>query len=124
EFLPLWKEVRRSCTLWRCPGALTQGICKFHISSLSLVKEFIHVEKNANGSRRDFLKKAGIAGLGIAATSALPKTANAAAAQQSWDSETDVIVVGSGYAGLCAAIEAADAGAQVVIIEKEPVYGG
>ncbi len=82
------------------------------------------MKKESSSSRRDFLKNAGIAGLGVAAMSALPKTAVAAAAPQSWDSETDVVIVGSGYAGLCAAIEAADAGASVIIIEKEPVYGG
>ncbi len=35
-----------------------------------------------------------------------------------WDKETDVLVVGSGYAGLSAAIEAHDAGASVIILEK------
>ena len=41
-----------------------------------------------------------------------------------WDKETDVLVVGSGYAGLSAAIEAQDAGASVMILEKMPTYGG
>jgi len=36
----------------------------------------------------------------------------------------DVIVVGGGLAGYCAALEAADAGAQVVLCEREPVTGG
>ena len=45
-----------------------------------------------------------------------------AAAQEEgvWDQETDVLVVGSGYAGLCAAIEAANAGAEALLIEKGP----
>lgn len=77
-----------------------------------------------NSTRRDFIKLAGMAGVGVAASSALPRAAAAAPAQQSWDVETDVIIVGSGYAGMCAAIEAADAGAKVIIIEKEAVYGG
>lgn len=36
----------------------------------------------------------------------------------------DVIVVGSGVAGLCAAIEAAEAGASAVVLEAEPEVGG
>lgn len=41
-----------------------------------------------------------------------------------WDEETDVVVVGSGYAGLAAAIEALSAGAATIILEKMPYYGG
>lgn len=37
---------------------------------------------------------------------------------------TDVVVVGSGLAGISAAIAAQDAGAQVVLLEKLPYYGG
>ncbi|MBV1820011.1 flavocytochrome c [Clostridium cochlearium] len=40
-------------------------------------------------------------------------------------SEThDVIVVGAGGAGLCAAIEAKEAGADVIVLEKMPMAGG
>lgn len=41
-----------------------------------------------------------------------------------WDEETDVIVIGSGFAGLAAAIEAKLAGASVIILEKMKGYGG
>ncbi|NJB68344.1 flavocytochrome c [Desulfobaculum xiamenense] len=41
-----------------------------------------------------------------------------------WDKEYDVIVVGSGFAGMAAAIEARKAGAEVLVVEKMPVYGG
>ena len=41
-----------------------------------------------------------------------------------WDRETDVAVVGFGGAGGCAAIEAADAGAEVVIFELASASGG
>lgn len=41
-----------------------------------------------------------------------------------WDMETDVAVVGFGGAGACAAIEAADAGAQVILFELSSASGG
>ncbi|MEM2703952.1 MAG: FAD-binding protein [Candidatus Bathyarchaeia archaeon] len=37
-----------------------------------------------------------------------------------WDYEADVVVVGFGYAGACAAIAAHDSGAEVLILEKAP----
>ncbi|MBU2243229.1 MAG: FAD-binding protein, partial [Alphaproteobacteria bacterium] len=46
------------------------------------------------------------------------------------DSETagvtacDVLIVGSGAAGLCAAITAAKAGLDVIVAEKTGVFGG
>lgn len=36
----------------------------------------------------------------------------------------DVIVVGSGFAGLAAALEAVQAGRSVLVIDKMPVFGG
>ena len=42
----------------------------------------------------------------------------------SWDEQTDVVVVGSGIAGLAAAIEARQAGAKVDVLEKMPLTGG
>lgn len=41
-----------------------------------------------------------------------------------WNEETDVAVIGSGAAGLSAAIEAREAGASVVVFEKMKVTGG
>lgn len=41
-----------------------------------------------------------------------------------WDHETDVLVVGFGAAGACAAIEAADAGAKVTLLECTSGNGG
>lgn len=41
-----------------------------------------------------------------------------------WDEEADVLVVGSGFAGLAAAIEAKTAGCSIIILEKMKGYGG
>ena len=38
--------------------------------------------------------------------------------------ETDVVVLGTGAAGLCAAISAASGGARVMVLEKMPGRGG
>ncbi|MDW7678810.1 MAG: FAD-dependent oxidoreductase, partial [Bacillota bacterium] len=41
-----------------------------------------------------------------------------------WDEAADVVIIGSGFAGLSAAIEAREAGASVVVIEKMNAVGG
>jgi succinate dehydrogenase/fumarate reductase flavoprotein subunit len=46
--------------------------------------------------------------------------ANNTASATKWDMETDVVVVGFGGAGGAAAIEAHDAGAEVIVLEKGP----
>ena len=43
---------------------------------------------------------------------------------ESWDDTYDVVVVGYGYAGAIAAIEAHDAGSSVLLVEKMPDPGG
>ncbi len=75
-------------------------------------------------NRREFLKLAG-AGIGAAA---LPDPAQERSAVPNtgipWDRETEILVIGSGYAGLSAAIEAHDSGAAVAVIEKMSRIGG
>ena len=44
--------------------------------------------------------------------------------KKSWDVEADVVVIGSGAAGLTAALAAHDGGAKVVVLEKAPTVGG
>ncbi len=44
--------------------------------------------------------------------------------KQRWDLETDVLVIGSGGAGLAAALAAHEAGARVLVIEKSDKVGG
>ena len=43
---------------------------------------------------------------------------------ENWDESVDVIVVGSGAAGLLASIKAADAGKSVLLVEKTDKWGG
>jgi fumarate reductase flavoprotein subunit len=89
-------------------------------------------QENTSGtmSRRGFLKTGVGAGMLVAATGMalnLMKGEAKAAAHKlptKWDEEIDVVVVGSGFAGLAAAAEAAGKGAKVVILEKMPTYGG
>lgn len=73
-------------------------------------------------SRRRFIG-AGAAGL-LAAAGVAKSNAPEQPTAPSYDAEVDVLVVGSGVAGLCAAITAAENGASTVIFEKMPVTGG
>jgi flavocytochrome c len=81
-------------------------------------------------SRRDFVKGAaagatiltGAGALAACGTTAAPGVAPGV--PESWDRETDVVIVGYGGAGATAAIAARDAGAEVLILEKREVPGG
>jgi succinate dehydrogenase/fumarate reductase flavoprotein subunit len=77
-------------------------------------------------SRRGFLKAGGV-GAAMAAAAplgAVPFAGSRAAAQQAWDAEYDVIVVGSGAAAFAAAIAARALGSDVVMYEKGSYAGG
>ena len=72
-------------------------------------------------SRRMFLQVLG----GAAAAGALPRWASATEKLPArWDEAVDVVVVGSGFAGLAAAYEARKAGATVAVLEKLAFPGG
>lgn len=81
-------------------------------------------------SRRGFLKKASVvgAGAGVAAVlgnSLFPSITHAAPSiPQKWDKEVDILIVGAGGAGLVAAIEALEAKASVLLLDKMSVAGG
>ena len=72
-------------------------------------------------SRRDFIKQTA-ASTGAVALVGLTagETRAQGAVPAKWDIEADVLVLGFGGAGACAGIEAHDAGAKVVILEKQP----
>lgn len=80
------------------------------------------VNKKNYLSRRNFIKTTSV-GIGAAAIVGLnPESAMSQDATSAikWDKETDVLVVGTGFAGLASAITAHDAGAKVLILEKAP----
>ena len=75
-------------------------------------------------ARRDFLKLGAIGAAGVAAAG-LAVTAQAepivtSPSKKIWDLKSDVVIAGTGLSGLVAAIEAHDAGAKVLIVEKAP----
>src|ERR1700674_71079 len=80
--------------------------------------------KNAMLPRRGFIQKAA-AGFGAAALGSIgAKETVAAKLERHWDLAADVVVVGSGAAGLPASIAAAEQGASVVVIEQNYDIGG
>lgn len=76
-------------------------------------------------ARRDFFKTAGTCSAVIAAAGMAASTALASEIDQiTWDETCDVLVVGAGFAGMAAAIEATEAGSEVIIIDKMGIWGG
>ena len=70
-------------------------------------------------TRRKFLKGAAVAAPGIAAANVLGAQRTSGRTMR-WDREVDAVNVGTGFAGLAAAIAAKDAGAKVIVLEKMP----
>lgn len=85
-----------------------------------------HSQPDTN--RRDFLQQSVLgtaaAGLTIASTSHVAAETPAAALDPEVTDEVDVLVVGGGTAGHVAAIQAARAGAQTLIVERNSQLGG
>jgi fumarate reductase flavoprotein subunit len=85
----------------------------------------------ATPTRRRFLRTLGAAGAAVAGAPAAMNLLNAKAeaaavraVPRQWNETVDVLIVGSGFAGLCAAIEATSRGSKVLILEKMPIMGG
>ncbi len=82
-------------------------------------------EKKSGITRRRFLgSTAAIAAGAVAGGQLFPKELHAVSQPKKWDKEADVVVIGTGYAGLAAAIEAFDGGSNVIILEKNLFIGG
>lgn len=93
------------------------------------------MNKNPNISRRAFIQKGAAGGVGataltglgvaggVGATALVGATAQGTNIPQ-WNRVVDVVVIGSGAAGLPAAIRARDGGASVVIVEENFDVGG
>jgi fumarate reductase flavoprotein subunit len=73
-------------------------------------------------TRRGFLGAAGAGAFVLAGAGA--KEAAAIAPPKKWDKEVGVLIVGTGAAGLAAAIEVKKAGGDVLVLEKMPFLGG
>lgn len=90
--------------------------------------------QTAGISRRDLIKGATIGAAGVAAAGMLPsyaagRVAGAPPAWSSdvpgrWDRTVEVLILGVGIAGACAAVEAHDLGAEVLAIEKSSQVRG
>ena len=72
-----------------------------------------------NPNRRDFLK-----GAGMLAAATCGGVARAAHGGEPADYSTDILVVGGGPAGVCAAIAAARNGAKALVVEQSGMLGG
>ncbi len=79
-------------------------------------------QQPAGMKRRHFLLGAGA--VSAAAIGCTARESSPAAEVRHWDRETDVLIAGSGVAGIAAAIEARRAGAEVLLLEQLPILGG
>lgn len=86
----------------------------------------------ADNPRRRFLRLGGL-GATVAALAGTFSGASDAAeivnpysgrVPRQWDAHYDLVIVGAGGAGLCAAAEAAQRGVKLLVIEKQPFLGG
>jgi|LSQX01.2.fsa_nt_gb succinate dehydrogenase/fumarate reductase flavoprotein subunit len=86
-------------------------------------------QKVSGISRRDFLRNTGIAAGTVALGSLIPgavslKAEGSPTEEVKWDYEADVVVIGSGGAGLPAALKAREEGASVLVVDCNWDIGG
>lgn len=77
-------------------------------------------------SRRGFIAAAvlGTSALAASSLTGCAGTAQNAAGTESWDKETDIVVVGAGFGGMVAAATALEDGAKVTVLEASVRTGG
>jgi flavocytochrome c len=75
-----------------------------------------------DSTRRYFLTATGA--LSAAGLASMATPSEAAPIPPRWDVEVDVIVIGTGLAGMCAAITAAEKGAKTLVLDKMARLGG
>lgn len=80
--------------------------------------------KPARIGRRDLLKGGGLTAGAVLAGVVGGRAEAEEKAATAWDLETDVVSVGSGAAGLSAAVAAVDGGAKAIVLEALPIIGG
>jgi FAD binding domain-containing protein len=82
-------------------------------------------KRDQNGfSRRDFIKTTATGAGAAALTWFGAEAAKAEGRPAHWDKEADVVVIGAGATGLPAAIQAAEGGASVILIDANTDVGG
>src|SRR5579864_8217438 len=77
-----------------------------------------------NPSRRVFIGTAALGSLALTGFSSVAIQNNETPNSGHWDNAADVVVVGAGATGLPAAIEAAEQGASVIVIDANWDVGG
>ncbi len=84
------------------------------------------MSEQKNVTRREFLKGMAVAGAMAATAGTLAGCQQAASGPvpERWDREADVVIIGAGGTGIVAAIEARNAGASVLVLEKADRVGG
>ena len=80
-----------------------------------------------NQSRRSFLKTGALFGAASVASAVATPAFASTDVPQKWDETTGFLIIGTGFAGLAAALEAHYLGLpsdQIMILEKMPTAGG
>jgi len=101
---------------------LVKNIIEANSADIDGVSGASMTSKGILGAVNDALSKALLEGAAVSEDQATEEAKDEVVELDAMN--TDVLVIGSGGAGLTAAIEATNAGAEVLVIEKMPIMGG